>query len=52
MEIAKIYPLDAVFDNPNDVPEDVQISCLFLKCVTYQSDYILDDVFVVLFSAD
>lgn len=23
MEIAKIYPLDAVFDNPEDVPEDV-----------------------------
>ncbi|KAF3442637.1 hypothetical protein FNV43_RR16553 [Rhamnella rubrinervis] len=24
MEIAKIYPLDAVFDNPNDVPEDIK----------------------------
>jgi len=24
MEIAKIYPLDAVFDTPEDVPEDVQ----------------------------
>ena len=23
MEIAKVYPLDAVFDNPEDVPEDV-----------------------------
>lgn len=23
MEITKVYPLDAVFDNPEDVPEDV-----------------------------
>lgn len=23
MEIAKVYPLDAVFDNPEAVPEDV-----------------------------
>lgn len=23
MEIAKVYPLDAVYDNPEDVPEDV-----------------------------
>jgi hypothetical protein len=23
MEISKIYPLDAVFDSPEDVPEDV-----------------------------
>ena len=24
MEIKKVYPLDAVFDNPDDVPEDVR----------------------------
>ncbi|KAL1539593.1 Enoyl-[acyl-carrier-protein] reductase [NADH], chloroplastic [Salvia divinorum] len=24
MEIAKVYPLDAVFDNPEDIPEDVK----------------------------
>ncbi|XVF69734.1 hypothetical protein PTKIN_Ptkin11bG0105500 [Pterospermum kingtungense] len=24
MEIAKVYPLDAVFDNPDDVPEDIK----------------------------
>ncbi|KAK8683164.1 hypothetical protein V6N13_039231 [Hibiscus sabdariffa] len=24
MEITKIYPLDAVFDNPDDVPEDIK----------------------------
>ncbi|KAH0752726.1 hypothetical protein KY285_005874 [Solanum tuberosum] len=24
MEIAKVYPLDAVFDSPEDVPEDVK----------------------------
>lgn len=24
MEIKKVYPLDAVFDNPEDVPEDVR----------------------------
>lgn len=26
MEIAKVYPLDAVFDSPEDVPEDVKIN--------------------------
>lgn len=24
MEFAKIYPMDAVFDTPEDVPEEVQ----------------------------
>jgi enoyl-[acyl-carrier protein] reductase I len=24
MEIAKVYPLDAVYDTPEDVPEDVK----------------------------
>ena len=24
MEIAKVYPLDAVYDSPEDVPEDVR----------------------------
>ncbi|XP_024025342.1 enoyl-[acyl-carrier-protein] reductase [NADH], chloroplastic isoform X3 [Morus notabilis] len=26
MEITKVYPLDAVFDNPEDVPEDIKIN--------------------------
>lgn len=26
MEITKVYPLDAVFDNPDDVPEEVIFS--------------------------
>ena len=25
MEIAKVYPLDAVFDSPEDIPEDVKV---------------------------
>lgn len=25
MEIAKVYPLDAVYDTPEDVPEDVRL---------------------------
>ena len=24
MEISKVYPLDAVYDTPEDVPEDVR----------------------------
>lgn len=28
MEIAKVYPLDAVFDCPEDVPEDVRSTSL------------------------
>ena len=25
MEIVKVYPLDAVYDSPDDVPEDVML---------------------------
>ncbi|KAI3878369.1 hypothetical protein MKX03_021829, partial [Papaver bracteatum] len=32
MEITKVYPLDAVFDNPKDVPEDLSISLRFGLC--------------------
>lgn len=34
MEISKVYPLDAVFDSPDDVPEDVipSNSC-FVICI-------------------
>jgi hypothetical protein len=30
LEIAKVYPLDAVFDTPEDVPDDVSLLCLLL----------------------
>ena len=29
MEIKKVYPLDAVFDTPDDVPEDVREIYIF-----------------------
>lgn len=29
MEITKVYPLDAVYDNPEDVPEDVMKSSIY-----------------------
>jgi hypothetical protein len=36
MEFAKIYPMDAVYDNPEDVPEEVPppmgFSCLVCLC--------------------
>lgn len=28
LEITKIYPLDAIFDNPEEVPEDVREDCV------------------------
>ena len=31
MEFAKIYPMDAVFDTPDDVPEEVR-AAVFLYC--------------------
>lgn len=34
MEITKIYPLDAVYDKPEDVPEDVMkyvVSIVYVK---------------------
>ncbi|KAK9921692.1 hypothetical protein M0R45_030194 [Rubus argutus] len=30
MEITKVYPLDAVFDNPDDVPEDIKSNKRYL----------------------
>lgn len=36
MEISKVYALDAVFDNPEDVPEDVKQKCKhFIEHVKY-----------------
>ena len=32
LEFAKVYPMDAVFDTPDDVPEDVRTTCL--QCAT------------------
>lgn len=34
MEITKVYPLDAVYDTPEDVPEDVII-------IIYDASYII-----------
>ena len=31
MEIAKVYPLDAIYDSPEDVPEDVMKCSMFLE---------------------
>lgn len=40
MEITKVYPLDAVYDTPEDVPEDVRwesFSCGFTHtCQIYR----------------
>lgn len=36
MKITKVYALDAVFDNPEDVPEDVSKKCNhFIEHVKY-----------------
>lgn len=32
MEISKIYPLDAVYDNPEDTPEDVILLSIIVFC--------------------
>jgi hypothetical protein len=34
MDIVKVYPLDAVYDSPEDVPEDVMFLfiCIYLIC--------------------
>lgn len=31
MEIVKVYPLDAVYDSFEDVPEDVCMKCQFIS---------------------
>lgn len=33
MEISKVYPPDAVYDNPEDVPEDVMILLMMVTGV-------------------
>ena len=33
MQFEKIYPLDAVFDSPEDVPPEVRTSCCLLSVV-------------------
>lgn len=35
MEITKVYPLDAVFDNLEDVPEDVMERFIVLKSIKW-----------------
>lgn len=45
MDIAKVYPLDAVFDNLEDVPEDVTSSVLlsvFVRLGCKVNEYITD----------
>lgn len=50
MEITKVYPLDAVFDNPDDVPEDVMNYIVF---TTYEEmfNYFHDKIFFFLSSS-
>jgi len=35
MEITKVYPLDAVFDNLEDVPEDVMERFIVLQSIKW-----------------
>ena len=46
MEITKVYPLDAVFDNPEDVPEDVMEIKVYKKKIWNGSNlkYILTNM--------
>uniref|UniRef100_A0A9I9DAZ6 Uncharacterized protein n=1 Tax=Cucumis melo TaxID=3656 RepID=A0A9I9DAZ6_CUCME len=44
MEIIKIYPLDAVFDNPEDVPEDVGIPIKTNKRYAGSSNWTVQEV--------
>jgi len=40
MDITKVYPLDAVFDNLDEVPEDVKMKGLvFFSCFSRQNLY-------------
>lgn len=38
MEITKVYPMDAVYDSPEDVPEDVSF---FLHMVLEEDKYVI-----------
>jgi len=44
MEIAKIYPLDAVFDVPEDVPEDVKTNKRYAGAGAYTIQEVADQV--------
>lgn len=46
MEITKVYPLDAVYDNPEDVPEDVREKfIIFIKRYKAHSQTISSSIF-------
>ena len=53
MEITKVYPLDAVFDNPDDIPEDVMDKFIdSLDVVHLTNSIIFVNFLVLLFHAD
>jgi len=44
MEIAKIYPLDAVFDNPEDVPDDIKENKRYKGVGSFTIQEVVDQV--------
>ncbi|CAN4118423.1 unnamed protein product [Withania somnifera] len=44
MEIAKVYPLDAVFDSPEDVPEDVKTNKRYTGCSNWTVKEVAESV--------
>jgi len=44
MEIAKVYPLDAVFDSPEDIPEDVKTNKRYAGLDGYSISEVADQV--------
>ena len=52
MEITKVYPLDAVYDSPEDVPEDVISKYSFNSWNEhFKIIYILGEIVMILFGA-
>lgn len=52
MEITKVYPLDAVYDFPEDVPEDVILNIhVILWMIIIQIKIFLSETFMILVRA-
>jgi len=48
MDVVKVYPLDAVYDSPEDVPEDVMFLFICIYLLNLQHGFMFKILFSIL----